>query len=167
MNSSLNAGTIDTLRQMYGSDDSFKRLMDWFSERQKNSREMPVRVAGYRTGLSEGEVKRIFQQIETLGCGRYVKGSRGYESRMRWDKSIISIAAAAKGEAKSIEVAPASIQDALEDEEVTAAAIPKGFIEHTYALRPGVSVTIALPADLTTREAERIAAYIQTLPFAN
>lgn len=166
MNMHLNDSTIDTLRNMYKADASFERLVDWFSERQKNSVEMPVRVAGWRTGLSEGEVKRVFQALAEVGCGRYIKGSRGYENRMRWEKSIIGIAAAAKGEAKNIEDVPIAIADALENEEDQVVEIPDGFIEHNFNLRPGVSISIALPTDLTSREAERMASFIQTLPFS-
>jgi hypothetical protein len=38
-------------------------------------------------------------------------------------------------------------------------------IEHEYTLRPDVKIALALPADLTRREAKRLADFINTLPF--
>jgi hypothetical protein len=40
-----------------------------------------------------------------------------------------------------------------------------GVIRHTFMLRPGMSVQFALPIDLTTDEANRLANCIKILPF--
>ena len=37
--------------------------------------------------------------------------------------------------------------------------------KHTFRLRPDQSVTVELPADLTSQEAARMARFIETLPF--
>jgi transcriptional regulator with XRE-family HTH domain len=38
-------------------------------------------------------------------------------------------------------------------------------IRHSFHLRPGVSVSFALPEDLTPGEADRLARFIKSLPF--
>ncbi|HCH64750.1 MAG TPA: hypothetical protein DFR83_18230, partial [Deltaproteobacteria bacterium] len=40
-----------------------------------------------------------------------------------------------------------------------------GGVRHTLNLRHGVTVHIELPADLTAREAVRLAHWVQALPF--
>jgi hypothetical protein len=52
-------------------------------------------------------------------------------------------------------------------EEDVAETIEEGLISHRYQLRPQSAVTINLPADLTKTEAERLAAFIQSLPFGS
>jgi hypothetical protein len=37
--------------------------------------------------------------------------------------------------------------------------------DHRYILRPNLAVRIRLPLDLSAHEAQRLAAYINTLPF--
>jgi hypothetical protein len=39
------------------------------------------------------------------------------------------------------------------------------WITHTFQLRPTERVTIKLPADLTAKEAERLAGFIRQVPF--
>ena len=46
-----------------------------------------------------------------------------------------------------------------------AAPSSTGGVRHTLNLRPGVTVHIELPADLTSREAVRLAHWVQALPF--
>src|SRR5690349_6249108 len=38
-------------------------------------------------------------------------------------------------------------------------------IRHSFHLRPGVSVSFALPEDLTPGEADRLASFLKSLPF--
>ena len=46
---------------------------------------------------------------------------------------------------------------------------PQGvcWLRHTYPLRPDFVATLELPRDLTTAEAERIAAMLRTLPASD
>lgn len=41
-----------------------------------------------------------------------------------------------------------------------------GMLQHSFHLRAGVQVSIELPEDLTEREADRLARFIQSLPVA-
>lgn len=49
---------------------------------------------------------------------------------------------------------------------VEAASSEAGMLQHSFHLRPGFQVTIELPEDLTEREADRLARFIQSLPVA-
>lgn len=39
-------------------------------------------------------------------------------------------------------------------------------LEHTFHLRPGLQIRLQLPADLTSREAERLSQFVKSLPVA-
>lgn len=41
-----------------------------------------------------------------------------------------------------------------------------GMLEHSFHLRPGLQITIELPADLSDREAERLARFVQAIPVS-
>ena len=70
---------------------------------------------------------------------------------------------AAAGGSQSVEEIQPVDDDGNVDEEI--AETPEGSIEHRYQLRPDRQVLLVLPADLTAREAGRLAEFIKTLPF--
>ncbi|MER9105735.1 helix-turn-helix domain-containing protein [Mesorhizobium sp. M0848] len=41
-----------------------------------------------------------------------------------------------------------------------------GMLQHSFHLRPGLQISIDLPDDLTDREADRLARFVQSLPVA-
>ncbi|MBD8531699.1 MULTISPECIES: hypothetical protein [unclassified Massilia] len=59
-----------------------------------------------------------------------------------------------------------SFTDPFEDEEDEGEEYDDEEIEHSYVLRPAERVTLELPADLTPREAIRLAQFIRALPFS-
>jgi hypothetical protein len=46
---------------------------------------------------------------------------------------------------------------------LSAAGAPQGLIQYPYPLRPGVILTISLPADLTQKEAGRLSTFVHSL----
>jgi hypothetical protein len=69
---------------------------------------------------------------------------------------------AAKGASVRLEEIDATAE---EEEDAGVEAVEEGLISDRYQLRPQSAVTINLPADLTKTEAERLARFIQSLPF--
>jgi hypothetical protein len=63
---------------------------------------------------------------------------------------------AARGETQEIE----SVPEESEQEEVV-----EDMLSHAYNLRTNLQVTFDLPADLSASEADRLAAFIKTLPI--
>jgi hypothetical protein len=98
----------------------------------------------------------MFRRLGELGYGRFVEGRHGHPSRFLWSSSSIDIGKVASGE--KIPITPVSDQeedDSNEDE----------LISHPFNLRPSLVVTVALPADLTEKEAERLSGFIRSLPL--
>jgi transcriptional regulator with XRE-family HTH domain len=58
--------------------------------------------------------------------------------------------------------------DSLENPTASAEAHPGkvGMLQHSFHLRPGIQITIELPEDLTDRESDRLARFVQSLPVA-
>jgi hypothetical protein len=47
------------------------------------------------------------------------------------------------------------------------ARTPAASLQHSFHLRPGVLVTIELPADVSTSEVERLCGFLKSIPFAH
>jgi len=69
---------------------------------------------------------------------------------------MVSAGRAAAGEPQEIEQIP---------EEQVEQHLGVDMLSHTFYLRADTPVTFELPVDLTKQEAERIAAFIKTLPI--
>ena len=147
--------TVECLREKYEKDEAFKRVCDDLAGRAKNSWKSTVDRISQRTGLSRGEVIRVFKQLgEVDGIGTFLAGRRGQPSRFEWEKSSLSVARAAAGEGVEIEARPTDDRE-LENEEVV----------HRYRLRSDLEVQFSLPSDLKKSEAERLAQFINSLPL--
>jgi hypothetical protein len=46
-----------------------------------------------------------------------------------------------------------------------ASAREVGWLDHAFQLRPNLRITIKLPADMTSKEAERLSGFVRQLPF--
>ncbi len=76
---------------------------------------------------------------------------------------MISVAKAAKGEEQTIAKLDPGESVSSEDE----CDVPAGTLRHAYRLRQDLMINLELPANLTTKEATRLAEFIKTLPFAD
>lgn len=97
---------------------------------------------------------------ESAGYGSLIVGRRGYPTRFAWSKvPAPPIAAAPVAETTPVQAAPAAPV-------APVAVVDSGDTRrHTLSLRPDVTVQVELPADLTAREAERLAHWMQALPY--
>ncbi len=177
MNSNLDLSTkIDTkrLRELYKRDPAARDIFDHLAGRVNNYREQKVDRLVHTLGddgshATRGDVTRVFKELERAGCGKYVVGRKGHPSRFRWDVAMVAVGHYAAGGTDAIEELDAS---APSEEDVPAnaesngsAPDPQPHYTHTFQLRPALAVSFALPADLMTLEAARLADFIKTLPF--
>lgn len=108
--------------------------------------------------LKKSEIIAAFHALEDADCGRYVEGRHGWRSRFVWEVKTLDVSAAAKGQ-QTLE-REASSDDAADQPDEDAE-----LIEHSFVLRPELTISVELPADLTKSEASRLAAFLQALPF--
>lgn len=168
MNSSIRNDTISLLKTLYRDDASAKAILDYFSTRKKAMRVSSVERIGYKSKVAYAEVVRVFKELAAAGCGQFLNGRKGHKSRMEWEYSLVSLGLVAKGEAAIPELIDLSSLDEEEDDLATVVAdddAEDGTLSHVFQLRQDMSLHFSLPADLTAREAERLAAFIRSLPF--
>jgi hypothetical protein len=120
---------------------------------------------------------------ETSGYGSLIVGRRGYPTRFAWSKVPAAVTKAPAPAAKApaakapvavappapepapVETAPVAVQAAPAAPAPAPASKGDGVV-HTLQLRANLAVHFELPADLTPREAERLAHWVQALTFA-
>lgn len=112
-----------------------------------------------KKGISRNNIIKTFKTLADLGCGTFITGRRGGESRFQWHVSSKDLGRFAAGENAAV----GSSQSADGDVDANKAILNQ--IDHKYQLRPDVKTTFLLPCDLTAVEAERLATFIRSLPF--
>ena len=148
------------MQALYNESAEAKAILDHFASRERNWRETTIDRLCWNlhqdgNAVSRGDVVRFFRRLEELGWGQFVPGRRGHQSRFEWTVGLVDVGRAAAGEAVKIEAAPAN----------QAAEPVEDLLEHRFRLRKELDVPFRLPSDLTSIEAARLAAFIQTLPF--
>ena len=151
---------VDALRGLYKSNVIARAFLDHAARRERDRAEITVERAqtilrDEGVEASRGDVVSLYQQLEELGCGKFIVGRWTKHSRFAWSVSVVSVGKAAAGEQPSVAEVPETSVDSEEMESLS----------HSYHLRPETTVTIELPVDLSAHEAERLAAFIKTLPM--
>lgn len=157
----IDSVNIDGLRDFYKDNSIARSFLDHAAQRERDRAETSVERALtiLRAGgveVSRGEVVNLYQEFEKFGLGKFIVGRRGKPSRFAWSVSIVSVGKAAAGESQTIPTAHDGIDASTEVNET---------LIHAFHLRPDIKISIELPTDLTCHEANRLAAYIKTLPM--
>lgn len=153
----------EAIRTVYAKSANAKALLDHFAERQKNASETAVDTVLStlnRGGLeaTRNEIVSILRDLEEAGAGQFIVGRKGHPSRFVWQGSSTEIGNIARNSAPT----RTGQQEPLAKpsvEEVSA------FVKHPFLLRPGTSIYLELPGDLTVVEARRVADFVLSLPF--
>lgn len=159
------------VRKLYEGDSVARAAMNHFASRERNFSETTVEsleatLAKEAPFVTRQGVVHLFQRLERLGCGKFILGRRFNKSRMAWRVSNIALAKAAQsaGDSAEMQTSPPATDDLVADPR-TAVGSGDQEIEHTFRLRPEVVVRVKLPGNFKSAEAERLAAFIRSLPF--
>jgi len=153
------------LQDLYKTSAAARTLLDHFAGRQRGRNVTEVDSLMESTGLDRWEVIHVLKALDEAGCGQFLAGRRGHQSRFQWAVSLVDAGKAAKG--VDVVVEPLERTDEASSQftaEAQAPEAPSQF-EHQYQLRPGYRVVLTLPIDLTVTEANRLATFIKTLPL--
>ena len=153
---------LEILQSIYTEHDAVSAICDHMAERANNQNETKLHriisyleVEGY--DFPRSAVILAFRKLEDAECGKYVEGRHGWKSRFVWSVKSKLLAGAAQGTESTEElISEEDFEDLQEDNEM---------IEHTFILRPGLSISIELPADLSRNEAQRLSQFADTLSF--
>jgi len=152
----------ETLRKLYDRETSAQLIFDYFADRKRGSRQTSVEslqatMKRQNQTLRRKDITDLFRQLETAGCGTFVKGAKGHASRFEWTVNLMDVGRLATGEETNVDSDGIS---AVEPDEAD-------MVPHTFPLRPEMDIEILLPVDLTVTEAKRLGGFIRTLPFEN
>jgi len=153
---------LEKLKNVYAQNKVAQAICDHMAGRERNQNETKLhRMRRHLTNdgfdLKRSEIIAAFRALEDAGCGQYVEGRHGWRSRFVWEVKTLDVSAAAKGQ-QTLERDASSDDVADQPDDVD-------LIEHSFVLRPDLTVSVELPADLTKSEASRLAAFLQALPF--
>jgi hypothetical protein len=164
---------VNGLRRLYRGDALAQRFFDYLAARSKNARETTVDRLLHVLSRDGQDVSRrdligLLQALQEQAAGEFIVGRRGQPSRFRWEVGMIGLAKAVRGEdgaaIEAIDETDVAAETNGDDSHGEERAAP-GTIRHCYQLRPDTQVRLDLPANLTTKEAHRLAEFIKTLPF--
>lgn len=130
-------------------------FINWAERINQTPAETPTAGLRDQLDLSKDDVKDLIDGIVELKLGQFIVGRKGALSRIRWHYSLQSIAAVAKGNLRQLSPIAQHI-----------APGPR-LMEHSFRLRPDQSVVFRLPEDFSAAEADRLAKFIQALPFTD
>lgn len=152
---------VEKLKELYKNSEVARAFLDHTAQRERNQSETKVDrilsvLANEGNQFSRGDVVELFRSLEELGCGQFVAGRRGWPSRFVWYVGMVSVGRAAAGEPQVIQDISAESADPESSSDS---------LKHVFHLRPEIQVSIDLPSDLSSAEAERLSSFIRTLPF--
>lgn len=158
----------ESLRHLANENPAAAAYFELLMKRKKNTREARVDRVVTHTGCQRSEVVDMFKKMEELGLGRFIVGRKGSPSRFEWHVFLTDVAQVYAGEDNELEiVSPDDLEEFEEDEDDLGLFGDDELLEHRYVLRAGDEpIFIKLPQDLTQHEADRLAAFIKTLPIA-
>jgi hypothetical protein len=160
---------IEGLRALYAADSTARALLDDFASRQRNQRTTKVKPLVARLTVNEEgpqrkDVVKVLKKLQVYGCGRFIVGRKGHDSRFEWIYDLVSVGKAAAGRMPDAQPIQSADEQGVEEDDGPVSARREA-VEHLYQLRPDWQVIIRLPSDLTSREALRLSEFIKTLPF--
>ncbi|MEZ6056206.1 MAG: hypothetical protein R3C01_05835 [Planctomycetaceae bacterium] len=159
---------VTKLQTAYRDNEEVAAICDEMSGRQNNQAETKLKSflsllnRDRETPIKRWKIIAAFRLLEEVGCGRYVEGRHGHPSRFAWNPEYksLAIARAALGEAL---VTVDQTEELVEGE--LSVEGDDSLLEHYFNLRADYQLELSLPIDLTISEAERLAAFIRSLPL--
>jgi hypothetical protein len=147
-------GDVERLKSFYKNNADFRAVLDFINSREitKGWYEVSVLTEQMKTkvvGIKRSEIIRALKMLETLRCGWFKTGRRGWPTRFEFRVSPTQLQGLATG---TISLSPAAIA-------------PVKMLEHRFRLRPDLEISFELPDDLSKREVLRVAEFLKTLPF--
>lgn len=115
--------------------------------------EVTVEEVVKATKCRRGAAIDVLRKFADFGCGRFITGRRGQQSRLKSEYNLLGVARQVVGEVPRVPSAVASSSGGP-------------FVEQPIWLRPGVQVTIRFPQDMTKDEAEKVAGIVRNLWLA-
>ena len=115
--------------------------------------------------IARRELVKTLREFAVAGCGRFIAGRHTSPSRMVWALSLNEVKAAINPPAVAIKPPPTETPASQPPKDAPTPNDGWGMFVHPFRLRPTLNISLSLPANLTVGEADRLAKFIQSLPF--
>jgi hypothetical protein len=145
------------LQELYNDSEAAKAVLNDFAQRLRKQSITKLDQLLNRVAVARPEAIRVFRSLENIGCGEFIEGRKGHPSRFSWTDDLTAVGRAARGEVPSV----APLEEEEEDQPENKSIFER---EHPLELRDNYIARVRVPADLTEREAERLATFIRSLP---
>lgn len=167
--SSVSEVDLSILRKLFVSNKASSIAFKIFMSREKDSKETKLErledlIRNEGGNPSRVDIVSLFKGLQEANCGRFIVGRRGAPSRFEWSVSLRSVGLAATSASECVSQIDADADEEDADHELGDDGDDVS-ITHAFVLRPKYRVKLTLPADMTTREAIRLADFLRTLPF--
>jgi hypothetical protein len=145
-------------------------IMSLFKDRERNANTTKVEtiensLRDSETHFSRYEIIKFLQELATVGCGKFVVGRRGQPSRFEWQVDARELSQALlEKTASHVDKPDLALNGAETHKGTTPTSLST--LNHRFNLRPDFVVTMILPVDLTSNEAQRLQHFIGALPMA-
>jgi hypothetical protein len=164
---------LDRLRRLSTTQRSARLLLNYAARQSNTPGDAKMTVDSLHgilkceeePAVSRRELVQTLRAFAQAGCGRFVTGRHGRPSRFVWAHSLAWVGGAVSGgtgNSDGAKDAASNTNNLASEPKATAASM----FSHPFRLRPTLVVSVQLPNDLTAHEADRLARFIQTLPFA-
>ena len=105
MTNDIDKNVIEAIRALYRRDTNAQALFDQLAKRRRDATETSVDTFGNLLSISRGAAVDLARALGETGCGEFIVGRKGHQSRFAWTYSCISLGRAAAGEAGDLEKA--------------------------------------------------------------
>ena len=162
MSNKFSSSQMDFLREIYRENELARHLFDKHSACQTSKCHLQVEtllknMKLANTNWNRGKAVALFRAMEGHGFGKFILGRGTKKSRFQFSESPKEMAKVAK--------ARGSKGDLGKKQKTVAPPILQDVYVHQIQIRPKVSVSMLLPADLKTSEADRVDQFLRALPM--
>jgi len=111
-----------------------------------------------KRGMSRSDIVSALRMLEGAGMGKFIVGRHGHPSRFEWAPTTVLRSARIKTPPPApSQVIPKAKPETDFESEANGARLIR---PHTINLRPGLDIFLALPDNLSTEDAVKIARFI-------
>lgn len=91
VNSPLRDDTVGALKRLYAEDEAAHTFFEWAAQRQNDATQTSIAYLAQKASTDERHARELAKRLAGLGCGQFVVGRRGAQSRIVWSVSLKSL----------------------------------------------------------------------------
>ncbi|KQB13460.1 hypothetical protein H9N28_01625 [Rhodobacter capsulatus] len=139
MNDEIESGVIVSVRRLYRDDAVARQLFDWVGSLQRDAVETTIDRLESKLEISRPAAVELAKKLEASGCGRFIVGRKGAQSRFEWFFSRVSLGRVAGGASDELEDRSNPVVQDADDEgprEAMTIAMAKTLLARALGVEP-------------------------------